>query len=317
MRPATSLQFSALLLLHTLAVDPALAQQRYEFSEVHMGVPVRIVLFAATDLAARKAARSAFERIAVLDERLSDYREQSELRRIEALAGNWVPISHETFEVLARALLVARASDGAFDPTIGPLVQLWRESRHTGRLPARPSVDSARTRIGHQHLALDSTRRAARLARSGMKLDLGGIAKGYILQEAMVALQRNGVTQALIEAGGDVVVGAAPPGRPGWTIDAPGADAALTGRASSLVNAALATSGTTMQFVEIDGTRYAHLVDPKTGLGLTEARIAYVIARDAAIADALATALAILGPRLSAQLLSHFPDLHWSLASCC
>ena len=129
-----------------------------------------------------------------------------------------------------------------------------------------------------------------------MRLDLGGIAKGYILQQALGAMVPLGVTQALVEAGGDIVVGDAPPGRDGWRIDVAGSDAVFAARAARLTNAALATSGPTAQFVEIDGVRYSHVVDPRTGMGLTNGVTARVIARDGATADALATALTVAGP---------------------
>jgi thiamine biosynthesis lipoprotein len=259
-------------------------------------MPVRIVLVATTDSTARVAARAAFRRIAELDGQLSDYRSDSELRRIEANAGAWTPVSTSTIAVLARALEIARQSDGAFDPTIGPLVRLWREARKSKQLPARNAIDSARTLVSYQKLSIDSARSMARLARTGMRLDLGGIAKGFILQEALAVLERHGISQALLDAGGDIVVGAAPPGRNGWRIEAPGADSAFATRAQNLTHAAFATSGPSEQFLEIEGVRYSHVVDPRTGLGLTNGFTVYVIATDGATADAAATAFSVLGP---------------------
>jgi thiamine biosynthesis lipoprotein len=128
-----------------------------------------------------------------------------------------------------------------------------------------------------------------------MRLDLGAIAKGFILQDALRTLRERGLRSALLEAGGDIVVGDAPPGRDGWLIDAPGADPAFAARAAALVNAALATSGPAAQSVQLDGVRYSHVIDPRSGLGLTNGITARVIARDAATADALATAYSVLG----------------------
>jgi thiamine biosynthesis lipoprotein len=287
---------------------PAAAQVRHEYREVHMGMPVRIVLYAASDSSARVSARAAFARIAQLDADLSDYRPDSELHRIEAQAGDWVPVKTSTFVVLARALEVARKSDGAFDPTVAPLVALWRNARQTQTLPRRAALDSARALVSYPNLEFDSARSAFRLTRVGMRLDLGGIAKGFILQEALGILQRLGISQALLEAGGDIVVGARPPGQPGWRVDVPGADPQFSARARTLEHAALATSGPAHQFVEVNGVRYSHVVDPRTGLGLTNALTAHVIARDGAIADALATALTVL-PNDEARraLLARFP----------
>jgi hypothetical protein len=163
--------------------------------------------------------------------------------------------------------------------------------------------------------ALLDAARTGRLGKAGMKLDLGGIAKGYILQQALGALRMAGLGRALVEAGGDVVVGSGPPGLAGWRIAAPGAGEAFRQRASQLTNAALATSGAAEQFVEIDGVRYSHVVDPRTGLGLTSQVTARVIARDAATADALATALTVLGPDGVAAIQEKYSDVLISLSA--
>jgi thiamine biosynthesis lipoprotein len=272
-----------------------------------MGLPVRLVLHAPDRPSAEAAARAAFARISQLDRMMSDYRPDSELRRLEQHCGVHVPVSSELLAVVQRGLTIARASGGAFDPTIAPLVALWRESRTSGRLPGAERVAAARARVGWQHVDVDPVRSSIRLSKPGMRLDLGGIAKGYILQEAMHVLRAQSVTRALVQSGGDIVVGDAPPGRAGWQIDTPGADSAFAHRASRLVNAALATSGPTAQFVEIHGTRYSHVVDPRTGLGVTTSVVARVIAEDAATADALATALTIVQDDQVAGILSQFP----------
>jgi thiamine biosynthesis lipoprotein len=295
-----------MVLAATAQLGRAHGQVRHEYSEVHMGMPMRVVLFAATDSAARSAARAAFQRVAQLDADLSDYRLDSELRRIETEAGTWVPVQPWTFAVLSRALAMAQLTAGAFDPTVGPLSALWRSARKTQRLPSDAALDSARALVSYRMLQLDSARRAVRLGRAGMRLDLGGIAKGFILQEALGTLKRHGVAHALLEAGGDVVVGAAPPGQPGWRIDVPGADSSFRARAQHLTHAALATSGPALQYVELDGTRYSHVIDTKTGRGLTHQRTAHVIARDGATADALATALTILDEARGRTLLARF-----------
>jgi FAD:protein FMN transferase len=289
------------------ALSPALAQERQEFAETHMAMPVRIVLYAAEAGIAADAARAAYARIAALEAVMSDFRPDSELRRLERRPGEWTPVGDELYAVLATALEVAGASDGAFDPTVGPLVALWRQARRDGRMPDSAALDAARRRTGWQKLELDPDRQAVRLAVPGMRLDLGGIAKGYILQQALATLIEHGVSSALLEAGGDIVVGAAPPGRAGWRIETPIADAEVAALAASLTHAAVATSGATAQFIELDGERYSHVVDPATGLGLTHPLVATVIAPDAALADALATALTVGGEGAAAGLLEKFP----------
>jgi FAD:protein FMN transferase len=292
------------------AAEPA---RPFEFSQVHMGMRVRLVLHTASPDAARLAAAAAFDRIGTLDRMMSDYRDDSELRRLDARPLEWISASSELFAVLTRAVEIAEATGGAFDPTIAPLVALWRDARKSGRLPERSRLEGARALVGWRDIQLDSSRRAVRLARSGMRLDLGGIAKGYILQEGLHTLRHHGVSSALLEAGGDIVVGDGPPGRAGWHIDAPLADPQFAERAARLSNAALATSGATAQFVEVDGVRYSHVVDPRTGLGVTNHVVARVIAEDGATADALATALTVAGPEGADAIVRRFPGVRIDL----
>ena len=304
---------SAFSIQHAAIRNPhsafSIQHSAFEFTQVHMGLPVRLLLHTSERQTADTAARDAFARMAHLDRMMSDYRPDSELHGLDHRAGDYVHVSPDLVVVVRRAVDIARATDGAFDPTVAPLVSLWRASRTSGRLPEPDKLNEARSRVGWQHVEIEAAHSSIRLARPGMRLDLGGIAKGYILQEALHTLRARGVTRALIESGGDIVVGDAPPGRPGWSIDAPGADAIFVERASHLTNAALATSGPTAQFIEIDGVRYSHIVDPRTGLGVTSDVVARVIADDAATADALATALTIIDRKTRDRVLAQFPEV--------
>ncbi len=288
-----------------------MAQARFEFTELHMGLPVRIVLYAEDTTRARLAAQSAFERIAQLEQIMSDYRPTSELSR---LVGQWHggavgrTVSDELFQVLETSLVLAAETNGAFDPTVGPLTALWRRSRDVGRLPYQTELREARARVGWHHVQLDAVTRRVTITQPGMQLDLGGIAKGFILDQALGILADDGIGQAMIAAGGDVVVGAAPPGARGWHIAVPDADSAFHHRATALEHAALSTSGSSAQFVEIDGVRYSHVVDPRTGFGLTDHRTVYVIAPTGLEADGLATALSVLGPTVGSTILARHPD---------
>ena len=301
-------------LLSVWLVVPAHARKParlYEYTQVHMGLPVRVAVYTAGQRAAQDAAAAAFARVSALDRMMSDYRPDSELRRLTS--GTWIPVSPELFHTIARAKEISARTNGVFDPSVGPFVALWREARTTRRMPDRATLDAARARVGWEKIELDARGARIRLAAPAMRLDLGGIAKGYILQEALRALREKGFTRALLEAGGDIVVGDAPPGRKGWRIETPGADPDFTGRASRLVNAAIATSGATAQFVEIDGVRYSHVIDPRTGLGATRGFLARVIAADGATADALATALCVLGPRHVPDVEARFPGIDASV----
>jgi len=273
-----------------------------------MGVAVRIELYAPDDATARTAARAAYARIAELEDIMSDYRAESEVRRLAERPDAAVPVSEPLFVVLTRALELARLSDGAFDPTVAPFVALWRRARRTGRLPSRAELDAAARRVGRKVRA-DSVTRSIRLDTAGMGLDLGGIAKGYILDQALLVLGRHGVTRALIQAGGDIVVGDPPPGRAGWRVAVPGGGEAVRGRAGALAHAALSLSGDTEQYVIVAGVRYSHVVDPRTGVGLTSRRQAAVVAEDGLTADGLATALTVLDDARGAELLHAYPGV--------
>ncbi|MEA2707584.1 MAG: FAD:protein transferase [Phycisphaerales bacterium] len=281
--------------------------QRYEYVQGLMGLQVRLVLYTKDEPTAKTAAKAAFARVAELEEIMSDYQRDSELMQLCGKAGTGpVPVSKELFDVLAYAQHVSEASAGAFDVTVGPLVQLWRQSRKTQKLPDPLALATARSLVGHHLMQLDRKRQTVDLKLPGMRLDLGGIGKGYAGDEAIRVLQDHAVTSALFEAGGDIVVSAAPPDRPeGWLIET------QDSKKFSLADAAVSTSGYTEQFVEIDGVPYSHVVDPRTGIGLTNHFAATVVARRGITTDALSTAATVLGPSRSRPLLKRFAARGW------
>ena len=279
--------------------------KRFEYRQVHMGLQVRVLLYASDEKTAFSAASAAFDEVGRLDAIFSDYRADSELMRLVARAGAGpIGVSSDLFTVLSDALTMSKRTRGAFDPTVGPLVRLWREARSTGQLPDASRLARARAIVGSQAVALDTANQTVSLLREGMQLDLGGIAKGYATDRALDVLADHGIERALIEFGGDVRVGAPPPGASGWQVEVAQADSAH--RYLSLAHAAVASSGDTEQFVDIDGIRYSHVVDPFSGRGLSTRTAATVIASDGMTADALATALTILDPAEGQALLDRF-----------
>jgi len=290
---ATCLALAVLALSgRVLFADPL----RYEFSEPHMGTLVRIVVYASDPGSAARAASAAFARVASLDAAFSDYRDDSELMALCRRAGEGpVPVSLDTFELLTRAAEISHRAGGAFDVTVGPAVQLWRRARRTRSLPDPERIAAARALVGHEHVRLDEASRTVRLAKSGMRLDLGGIAKGYAAQEATRVLTEAGIARSLVAAGGDIVVTAPPPGARGWTVAVAPVEAASGVAPLSLRDAAVSTSGGAEQFAEIGGVRYAHIVDPRTARAIEGSRQVTVVARDGATADGLATATVVLG----------------------
>lgn len=289
--------------------------QRFEFRQIHMGVEARIALYASDEQSATRAAGAAFQRIATLDSLMSDYRSDSELTLLSRSSGGPpVRVSEPMFEVLSLAQELARLSDGAFDVTAGPYVRLWRSARRAGALPDSAELRRASERVGWRWIKLDAETRTVHLTRPRMQLDLGGIAKGYAADAAIEVLRASGIRSALVEMGGDIVVSGPPPGSRGWRITV--ADAAPGQRELLLSDAAVSTSGDTQQFVEIDGRRYSHVVDPRTGIGLQTRVAATVMAPTGVLADALSTLVGVLGPEPGYQFLRrHFPGTTASIRS--
>ena len=283
---------------------PTQSLRRFEFSQPHMGTTYRLVLLAADEPTASRAADAAFARIADLDRRLTDYREDSELMQASrAAAEGPVALSPDVFRVLATAQQLAERTDGAFDVTVGALTRLWRRTRRIGEMPAARELAAARDASGYRLLSLDPDARTMRLARPGVRLDVGGIGKGYAADRALETLAAHGITRAMVVAGGDVAAADAPEGEKGWQVAlAPLGDARPVERIL-LARAAVSTSGDAEQWVEIGGVRYSHMLDPRTGAPLTGRRSVTVVARDATTSDMLATAAGVLGPEDGARLV--------------
>jgi thiamine biosynthesis lipoprotein len=281
-------------------------QQLFEAVEAHMGTLVRIQLYAAGAGQANQGFRAAFDRIAQLDAALSDYKADSELNRLcRSAVGKPVRVSADLFRVLASALELADETGGAFDVTLGPVTLLWRQARQQHRLPAPDALREALQRSGYRKLHLDAAARTVTLDQEGMRLDLGGIAKGYAADAALAALAGLGIRRALVAASGDLAIGDPPPGPKGWSvgIDSPDSHAGGFSRVLDLCGAAVSTSGDSSQNLEISGVRYSHIVDPATGMGLTRPIMVTVVARYGIDADAWSTALSVLGPERGIALI--------------
>ncbi|MBI5393824.1 MAG: FAD:protein FMN transferase [Verrucomicrobia bacterium] len=312
-RNRLSLRLLTLVLLVGAACDaPAAGRvlQRLEFIEPHMGALFRIVLYAPDADTGSSAATAAFQRIKALNRIMSDYDPDSELMRLcKQPAAVPARVSNDLFDIIRKSQELARLSVGAFDITVGPLVRLWRTARRTHTLPAPEAIAAAKQRVGCQKLKLDPSRKTVTLLAPDMQLDLGGIAKGYAADAALAVLRQRGIRSAFVAASGDIAIGDAPPGMAGWKmgIASPAGDDKLAATVL-LRNAAVSTSGDIEQFVDIGGTRYSHIVDPRTGLGLTDRLQASFIARNATTTDALATALCVMGTKRAIKLADSLPD---------
>ena len=290
-----------------LAEDGAGGLQRFAFEKPEMGLPFRITLFAPDEAAGKSAADAAFARVEELNGVLSDYDEESELSRLSRTSGSGraVRVGDDLWRVLERGQAMAERTDGAFDLTVGPLVNLWRRARRKGEMPSPELIVEMRARVGFRNVRLNADARTAELLLPEMRLDAGSIGKAYAVDAALAVLKGRGLTRALVGGSGDMAAGDAPPGLPGWRIevaalDAPGAPPA---RIVHLANRGIATSGDVFQRVEIGGKRYSHIVDPHTGLGLTDHSLVTVIAGDCFTANGYSTSASVLGPERGMKLI--------------
>lgn len=274
------------------ASEQAEALRRWEFHERLMGTEVRIVIHAADRSAAHRAALRAFHRIEELEARLSDYREDSELRLAVGKATRGpVVLSPDLFRALSEALRWAYRSDGIFDPTVKPVVRLWKEALESGSLPAPETLDAACRRVGYRKLSLNPRTRALRIAEAGIELDLGALGKGFAADAAWEVLRAEGFVHSLVDAGGDVRLGVPPPGQPCWRVQPP--RNLLATAVLCLKSGAVATSGDSWQGRMIGGRWYSHLLDAATCRPVPFRTTVTVVAADATTADALATIFAV------------------------
>ena len=287
-----------LALLATASPCSAADLARLEYEEPHMGTKFRIVLYATAKEKADQAAKAGFARVAELNGIMSDYVAISELMQLcakfETKVVEPVKVSDDLFRVLRKAREVSELSEGAFDVTVRPLVVLWRHARRTQKLPDPKELADALSKVGYRNIELDEKARTVRLKIPGMQIDLGGIAKGYAADEVLKVLAQHEISNGLVAAGGDISVSGAPPGSDGWKVDIAPLPGSKERRLLKMKDASVSTSGDAEQFVVIDGTRYSHIVDPKTGLGLTGQRSVTVIARRGITADSLTKMASIL-----------------------
>lgn len=293
-------------------------ENRYEFEKGLMGSPFRIVMYSASDSLAQQAAQRAFTRIETLNEILSDYRDGSEINRLSAQSGTgkWIRVSDELYDVLSISKKISRKTKGTFDITVGPVVQLWRRALRRNIFPAPSEVEEARKAVGYRFVKLRPCTKSVRLLRPGMRLDVGGIGKGYAADVAVGEIQKLGIKAVLIDAGGDLTLAGVPPGRKGWEVEINSGTSSDSTALVHLTDAGVATSGANFRYLEHDGKRYSHIVNPKTGIGLQHHVRTTVIAPNGTYADALATAISVAGSERSKRIVRRFRGVQvWLLES--
>lgn len=322
----TGRRLVAALALAIVSFAPAAAQRTVPSTGGSAGEPpVRVsrawpvmgTLFVATvwthdSAGAAMALRAAHDSVRLVDSLMSTWRPESEISRVNASAGRGEPIavSPQTMRVLCKARLYWRLSGGAFDPTVGPIVRAWGFEAVRGGRPPRRALDSLRVLVGFGRVELDSVARTVRLPRAGMRLDLGGIAKGYALDLARRALASPSITGGSVDLGGNVLVFGRPPEGGKWRVAIVNPlDRDRTIGALALDSGAVATSGDYEHYRLIGGRRYGHLIDPRTGMPARGVLSATAVGPLGEWSDGLSATLFLLGPARGRVLVDSIPGL--------
>ncbi len=297
-----------LALLCLLLSSPVLAGEvRFVSESVQMAVPFKITLYAKDEATGKAAVDAALERVEKLNAMLSDYLPESEINLLSSSSGKGraVAVSPDLWNVLSASQHIAEISGGAFDVTVGPLVNVWRRARRQQKMPPPDLIARMKERCGYQKMRLDHERHTVELTVPEMHLDVGGMAKGYVVDETLKVLKQHGITRAVVAASGDIGASDAPPDAPGWRIMIAPLDAegAPPPRYVMLRNSAVSTSGDSHQRVEFNGVRYSHIVDPHTGIGLTDHSTVTILAPDCTTTDLLETTVSVMGPEAGMKMI--------------
>ena len=273
-----------------------------------MGTSIRVEVYGGTLGDRQAAAAEAFGAVAEVDRLMSDYRSDSELTRLNQTAAHGaVPVSAPLLSVLEAADRVSRASAGAFDVTVGPLVRLWGFKDKRAHMPTAAELAVVRDVVDYRNVILDRAAHSVRFARLGVQIDLGGIAKGFAVEVAAASLRRRGLS-GVVDAGGNQFMVGLPPGKPRWSVglSRPGGADALLG-VLDLAGGALSTSSDASNFLTAGGKTYGHLLDPRS-LQPSDASLSVtIVSPDGTLSDALSKAVFVLGPRAGLELLASFP----------
>ncbi|MFN0085153.1 MAG: FAD:protein FMN transferase [Blastocatellia bacterium] len=304
------MKIPCLLLFLLLGLSGGGEFHRHEESRVSMGCAYTIVAYGREEKALPAIVGAAFDEIDRIDRLMSHYRPDSPLSRINLEAGRGpVAVEPELFDFIAECLRYSRESDGAFDITVGPLMKAWGFFRGEGRMPAPGQLKSARMNVGYRRVILDRENRTVRFDREGVELDLGGIAKGYAVDRAVALLRGKGVERALVNGCGSTIYGlGAPPDEDAWELRLQDpADPRGFARTVRLKDRALSVSGSYEKFFRLNGRRYSHIMDPRTGMPVQGVLSVAVVAEDGTSGDALDNVYYVRGPAWSRAHLFRFP----------
>lgn len=286
--------------------------KKYQDTRAFMGTPVSITVFAEDVDKATKAISSAYGKIAELEALFSKHNENGDIARLNHAQTNKVKVSPTAFELIKKAVEFGQTSKGAFDITVEPILRVWEKAVERNALPSTDELKTAIDLTGYTNIILEPKSHEVGFSKPGMSIDVGGIAKGYIVGEAIETLKSNNISQGLVVAGGDMyVLGNNPERGSNWLI---GIKNPLKPEENikyiEVSDKAVATSGHYMRFYTVQDKQYSHIVDPRNGWPVQD-KIASVtiVASDGTMADALSTAICVLGPEEGLKLAESLPEV--------
>jgi thiamine biosynthesis lipoprotein len=293
-----------LIFLILLPITLSAQLKRFEFAQNKMGSPFHLVFYHTDSVEAALFAKESFSIVDSLNAVFSDYDSSSQVNKLVDAPSPLENIPDELFGMIVRSEDAWKKSGKTFDITIGALTQLWRKANKEKRFPDEEEIKTAKASAGFENLIIHQSTKTISFKKKGIRLDFGGIVKGYAAQKVIDYLKTKNITAALADAGGDIAMSDAPPGKKGWNIgiNLPESENELWDQKLELKNCAVATSGDVYRYTLHNGKKYSHIIDPRTGYGVTSQRNVTVIAKNGATADWLATACSILSIKKSLKL---------------
>jgi len=273
-----------------------------------MGTAIRCELWHSDASEAERALDAVMAEMHRIDRLMSPYKDDSELSRINRDAGRRaVPVGAELFGLIERSLQFSKMSDGAFDITFASVGQLY--DYRQGVAPEAAALERARQAVGWRHLQLDAGQRTIRFGRAGMRIDLGGFAKGHVVDTSIAILKRLGIRHAMVAAGGDSHVMGDRHGRP-WSIAIRDPrDEKRVVAVLPLQDTSISTSGDYERYFERDGVRHHHLIDPNTGTSPRSVRSVTILANDGLTSEGLSKCLFVMGLERGMRLIESVPGV--------
>ena len=276
----------------------------FKKSQVLMGTVVNISIVERDLARAEEACEIAFKEMSRIEKMLSVRDESSEVYKLNRHKGlEFINVNPEIIFLLEESAKVSTLSQGAFDVSVGPLVELWRKSLEQGEVPTDTEIHKILPLVDYRNIEIDSRRNLIRFKKKGIKIDFGGIAKGYAVDQAIKALKKKGVKNCLVEAGGDLFALGKGINKKDWLIGLRNPRESGLIIEFSCTNKGVATSGDYERFKILNKKRYHHLIDPRAGLSVSEVISATIAAPSAMTADALSTAVLILGKEGGMRLI--------------